>query len=624
MKTRKFKGISILCTLLIFSQLFALAGCAPRRSNVYMERMGKEAAKWAKSYDHGNPPSLTVYITTGDYAEDPVSISNPETINNVFDALSDITVQKKADESEDRTTYTFTFAGTDGSKQSFTLCGDDCVLLDQKIYHATGVDNVLNAAYLSVEDDESLMGDLDFEDSLAQTEEEENEPQEQENDADADTNAEEGTDYGDYTVFSSEPMEFSFLYLSSYTAQMSNGGGAVIYTGSTLAAPFLQILHVLKGPDAWQYLEEQRYSAQMQFEENLLEDSGEPTPLGVEGRDIYGIRFAYPDSNTGAALEVMSFAENLSDQSVAVYTATYFQNDPDATVQALKDAMNSFVPDASYYTQGSSSSGQTSPDQSSDPQTSAAYELEYYDGGNFTMNLPKGWKIETAGEYAGFGFHAYDPANPDVQIFYYGELGPYFRSEEGKATYQQMSPAGDPYKYGSVLTPKTVLGCLSGMDEYEQFYNSVMSPAHSFPVLHDLSNISEQPITTFLSDIAVSESMIMADLTSASGSPCVGIFQGSIADANPYDTYDFSPSVCAMNIFGVVAPKSLFASVSPTLTRSLCSFRFTEEYIKEGMNYTDAIGQNAGEYSRRNMEMMDNITENFIDYINGSSTSYTN
>ena len=169
MKTRKFKGISILCALLIFSQLFALAGCAPRRSNVYMERMGKEAAKWAENYDHGNPPSLTVYITTGDYAEDPVSISNPETINNVFDALSDITVQKKADESEDRTTYTFTFAGTDGSKQSFTLCGDDCVLLDQKIYHATGVDNVLNAAYLSAEDDESLMGDLDFEDSLART-----------------------------------------------------------------------------------------------------------------------------------------------------------------------------------------------------------------------------------------------------------------------------------------------------------------------------------------------------------------------------------------------------------------------------------------------------------------------
>ena len=123
---------------------------------------------------------------------------------------------KKAEESEDLTTYTFTFSDTDGSKQSFTLCGDDCVLLDQKIYHATGAYNVLNAAYLSVEDDESLMGDLDFEDSLAQTEEEENEPQEQENDADADTNAEEGTDYGDYTVFSSEPMEFSFLYLSSW------------------------------------------------------------------------------------------------------------------------------------------------------------------------------------------------------------------------------------------------------------------------------------------------------------------------------------------------------------------------------------------------------------------------
>ncbi len=56
MKTRKFKGISILCTLLIFSQLFALAGCAPRRSNVYMERMGKEDCRGHSFLPIWQPP----------------------------------------------------------------------------------------------------------------------------------------------------------------------------------------------------------------------------------------------------------------------------------------------------------------------------------------------------------------------------------------------------------------------------------------------------------------------------------------------------------------------------------------------------------------------------------------
>ena len=56
------------------------------------------------------------------------------------------------------------------------------------------------------------------------------------------------------------------------------------------------------------------------------------------------------------------------------------------------------------------------------------YVLEDYDGGVFTMRLPKGWQIETGGAYASYSFRAWDPDDPDIQIFYYGEMGPYFKS----------------------------------------------------------------------------------------------------------------------------------------------------------------------------------------------------
>ena len=59
------------------------------------------------------------------------------------------------------------------------------------------------------------------------------------------------------------------------------------------------------------------------------------------------------------------------------------------------------------------------------------------------MQLPKGWTIETGGAYAGFCFRAYDPQNPDAQIFFYGELGPYFKSQEGKDGYLAMSGGND-------------------------------------------------------------------------------------------------------------------------------------------------------------------------------------
>ena len=144
-----------------------------------------------------------------------------------------------------------------------------------------------------------------------------------------------------------------------------------------------------------------------------------------------------------------------------------------------------------------------------------------------------------------------------------------------------------------------------------------MPTKYTFAKVHNLSNVSEKPVTTFLSNVATSETMLMANLTSTTGKPCAGIFQGSIADANPYSTEenDYTPSRAAMNVFGIIAPTEEFDAVSEILTQSLCSFRFTEEYIKEGINYTNVLGQSAMEYSRQNNELMDRVNQNFTDYI---------
>lgn len=598
-------------------------GCGSQvRSNSLFEVSGKSAVSWADQYNRTDPPSLTVYIETDSYAEEPHQISSPDVINQVFDALSDVTIGKKGEADASDTTYTFCFTNADGSKQNFVLLADDCVRIKDTIYEAEGIDDVFTAAHITI-----LENTLDPSDLNSSVIPAEITPSSSEDTGDEDSSPVPDTSsdtQGNYAVFSSPEMGFSFLYLPSYAAQMTTGGGAVIYTGGVQGVPFFQVIRVVNGPSAEQYLSEQRMSIQIQFEDWLVLDEGEPVSLGVEGRDIYGIQLAYTEQDSNKIRIVTSFAENLEDRSAAVFTASFYDDDEaasNAIMNALTDALNSFMPDAGYYT-GEASSGNSNNNPAGEPSTpssgsqTASYTLENYDGGIFTMKLPKGFVIETAGAYAGFGFHAYDPQNPDVQIFFYGELGPYFRSAEDKSMYQQYSQSGDPLTKLSVLNPKTVLGCISSFDDYEQAYNATSTPYHDFPVIRQLSNISEQPVTTFLSGVAESESMVLADLTSTTGNACSGIFQGSIADANPYASSFPSPSVCAMDVFGVIAPKEQFTSVSPALIESLCSFRFTDEYIKESMSITNTIGMNAAEYSRQNEAMMDNITNNFLNYIN--------
>ena len=576
---------------LIAILLLACFGCAGGTS--LFAKMGSDTQKWADQFDPADPPALTVYTQTNGYAQEPAEISNPNTIVSVFDALAAVTVGDRAEADETQTFYTLTFAAKDGSKQSFCLREDGCVLIGENTFQTENGRAVLLAAGIV---SSSAIGS-----ALQMPVTEDNSSNTQ----------------GDALVFSSEEMNFSFLYSPAYTAQLSEGGSAVVYIDSTQEIPNFRILRISNGPSAQEYLEEKLFSAQMEHGDNLIQDSGAPADIGMEGRSVYGIVYAYQDSASGSAIEVVSFAETLSDGSIAVYTATSIQDDSDIVISALKDAISTFQPDANYY---------TSPNTGAQPtvQPVSSYVLENYNGGVFTMQLPRGWVIQTAGEYASFTFHAYDPNDPDVQIFMCGELGPYFKSEAGKAGYRQMSGGTDFISNLPVLDPGTLQGCLNSLDEYETVYNASVPTPFDFPDIHNLSNISEQPITTFLSGIASSESMMMADLTSTTGSPCIGIFQGSIIDVGGIDFNgtDVAPGRSAMNVMGVVAPSDRFADVYETLIQSLCSFAFTQEYVQAGIDYTNSVGQSALEYARQNEAMMDEINRNFLDYINDTVTIY--
>lgn len=257
------------------------------------------------------------------------------------------------------------------------------------------------------------------------------------------------------------------------------------------------------------------------------------------------------------------------------------------------------------------------PEPTAEPTPEATYTLVDYDGGVFTMQLPQGWQIITGGEYAGYSIRAWDPNDPDVQIFYYGELGPYFKSTEAKAQYQSMSTSNDPLTYLPVLEDPTLAGCLNAMDDYQDAYNGIMPQSFAFAKIQNMTVLSETPITTPLASYAVSEASILASLTSETGAACTGMFEGSILDAGGYEIngVDVTPSRGASNIFGIIAPEGKFETVAPILIQSLTSFTFTDEYIQEAIRQGNMQAENAAEVSRRNNEMMERVVNDFCEYI---------
>lgn len=422
--TRTKRMTAAVLTLVL---LLNFAGCGAK--NALFDRVsgtGKFAAE-----------SLTIYEEKGSFAAEPKTVRDTKQAEEIFGALKDVTLGEVVKTDDKYTRYIFTFADASGSKMSFTLREDGCVVLDGKTYDALGTDAVLETA---------------------------------------------GID-----------------------------------------------------PD---------------------EEEAEPISSVAE--------------NTPAKPEVTP--------------------EPEATA---------------------------APEPTAEPTPAAAYTLVDYDGGVFTMQLPQGWQIMTGGEYAGYSIRAWDPNDPDVQIFYYGELGPYFKSAEAKAQYQSMSTSNDPLTYLPVLEDPTLAGCLNAMDDYQDAYDGIMPQSFAFAKIQNMTVLSETPITTPLASYAVSEASILASLTSETGAACTGMFEGSILDAGGYEIngVDVAPSRSASNIFGIIAPEGKFEAVAPTLIQSLTSFTFTDEYIQEAIRQGNMQAENAAEVSRQNNEMMDRVVNDFCEYI---------
>jgi len=329
------------------------------------------------------------------------------------------------------------------------------------------------------------------------------------------------------------------------------------------------------------------------------------------------------DSHT---VELLALTEHTAD-SVIQYTCKYLQGQGDATLGALAEAAASYQPDANYYDEGDGQGEPNDQPQPQEPQQPATnINLVEYDGGYFTVMLPEGWQIQTMGQYTTFGFRAWNPQNPDYEIFYYGNLGPLNKSYDAKNGWAgYIGNMGFPNAELNYDAPVVTMDSGSSVfyvfDEL-QAVSDKYGFGFSLPALGDLMPQTSIPIETAYAGASTGETMIFAGVRGSNGGACGGMFMASLWNTNPYYVggVDMTPT-SAMNVVGIIAPTEDFLNVEAVLTQAVFSLRFTEKYIQDGIAYSKAVGEAAMADNAARQAVFDRANKAWSEYFRGGPTA---
>jgi hypothetical protein len=226
------------------------------------------------------------------------------------------------------------------------------------------------------------------------------------------------------------------------------------------------------------------------------------------------------------------------------------------------------------------------------------------------------------GQYTTFGLRAWDPQNPDFEIFYYGNLGPLNKSYDAKngwASYiGNMGYPNAELNYDApVVTMDSASSVFYAFDTL-QAVSDKYGFGFSLPALNNFTPMKSIPIETPFVQASTSEAMVFAGLKGTNGGVCGGMFIASLWNSTPYYVggVDMTPT-SAMNVTGVIAPQEDFLNVEAALTQSVFSLRFTEEYIQDAIAYSKAVGEAAMADNAARQAVFDEANRKWGEYFRG-------
>ena len=236
-------------------------------------------------------------------------------------------------------------------------------------------------------------------------------------------------------------------------------------------------------------------------------------------------------------------------------------------------------------------------------------ELEDYTTNEFSIKKPKGWKVETLGDYIHYTIRIYNPNNPLYQFFFNMKTEGYNKSEDAKKWQQKYYP-NDMFAKTSVIATKDTLG----------FYK----------IFNDLGTLNNTSTFTFptLAYFTVSENlgkgifggdMLRASFKDSKGKDGEGIFTAYVYDPGAYyvnenimsgKKIDIQYLIVYDTIF-ITTPKDEFIDWEDTLNTICSSLTFTDTFINGFNKEQDAVMKNFQEIRAIGNEISDGIMDSW-------------
>ncbi|MBQ6663049.1 MAG: M4 family metallopeptidase [Firmicutes bacterium] len=234
-------------------------------------------------------------------------------------------------------------------------------------------------------------------------------------------------------------------------------------------------------------------------------------------------------------------------------------------------------------------SSQDSKPQSGGNTQSGNLNLINFDGGYFSMLVPDGWRIEVSGQYTEFSVKIFDPNDPSTQMFYYGGLAPFHKSEAARRFWAMYDTTGI-ISNGPVLSSHDILGVLNSWSyciAYQKYYDKQL-----FTDLNNMKLIGGNYYQGPSARLGAIESAAYISCSTNAGKDCRLLITSALIDEDYYGAYGGNWFYTCRDLCGVLAPADRYDEVFGTLVQCMASIRFTNNYILQSQQ-TDPMADQA-------------------------------
>ena len=226
--------------------------------------------------------------------------------------------------------------------------------------------------------------------------------------------------------------------------------------------------------------------------------------------------------------------------------------------------------------------------------------LVNYNGGEFTMKIPQGWKVSKGGTGMFYGIRVYDPKDDRNQIFYILKEQPFYKSENAESMYKMSVGYASGIYIGGPATTEQIFKVnnqfankaaeiqAQGYSEYKGFV---------FPYITNFTVVESMEGNSILHNQAVDDKVLRATFNNGStmnDGEAEGLFNACVVDFGTlgYGNDQFSYYM-AYNVSGITTAKDNLINYEEVLLESLNSIQFSAAYAKTTSDATNQQTNNA-------------------------------